>query len=219
MVNISKFMPETKKNNLQDQYDPSLSALPLEELLNNIDSQLTGRGGYEFDINDPDINDPGKDTNRFNNKQYIKFMLQDILMAIPLSTALEISRCPRITPLPNLPDWVLGVSNIRGEIISIVDIKSFFDLSTPRLKRTQRLIIIHDHEIKLGILVDKIMGIILPEQVNREIQKQLYNRADSAPGSWTEYVSGGVSLPEGLLNIIDVNKLLSGSRMNAFKSD
>ena len=141
-------------------------------------------------------------------------------MAFPLSSVLEIDRCPRITPLPNLPAWILGVSNIRGEIISIVDIKSFFNMSRPGIKRTQRLIIIHNHEIKIGILADKIMGIIFSEQIDMEIQKQLYNRTDSNDtGSWASYVLGGISLAEGLLNIIDVNKLLSDPQMNAFGSE
>lgn len=190
------------------------SVLPLEELLNNIDKELTENGNYGFDKNNF-----SSDSDRFKSRQYIKFILQDILMAFPLSSVLEIGRCPRITPLPNLPAWILGVSNIRGEIISIVDIKSFFNMSRPGIKRTQRLIIIHNKEIKIGIPADKIMGIIFSEQIDTEIQNQLYKRTDSDAGSWTSYVSGGISLAEGLLNIIDVNKLLSDSRMNAFGSE
>jgi len=202
-------MPEILKNNIENQ-----SAVPLEELLDNIDKELTETDNYGFDKNNF-----SSDTDRFRNMQYIKFILQDIFMAFPLSAVLEIGRCPRITPLPNLPAWILGVSNIRGEIISIVDIKSFFNMSRPGIKRTQRLIIIHNQEIKIGILADKITGIIFPEQIDTEIQNQLYNRADSDAGSWSSYVSGGISFAEGLLNIIDVNKLLSDPRMNAFSSE
>ncbi|MDM8537960.1 chemotaxis protein CheW [Desulfobacterales bacterium HSG17] len=190
------------------------SAVPLEDLLNDIDKELTENISSGFDRNDF-----SSDKDRFRNRQYIKFILQDILLAFPLSAVLEIGICPRITPLPNLPGWILGVSNIRGEIISIVDIKSFFNLTHSRVKRTQRLIIMHNQEIKIGILADKIMGIIFSEQIDTEIQNQLYKRTDSDAGLWTSYVSGGISLPEGLLNIIDVNRLLSDSRMNAFGSD
>jgi len=190
------------------------SAVPLEELLNNINKELTAAGNYGLDKKDSI-----PDAVRLNNRQYIKFILQDILMAFPLSAVLEIGRCPRITPLPNLPIWILGISNIRGEIISIVDIKSFFNMSPPGIKRTQRLIIIHSKETKLGIMADKIMGIIFPEHIDTEIHKQLYNRTDYDPGSWTSCVSGCISLPEGLLNIIDVDKLLSDPRINAFGTE
>lgn len=212
-------MPETINKNHQHQFAVPLAAVPLaavplEDILNDIDKELAGKASYGFNKNSSSSN-----TGCFKNSQYIKFILQDILMAFPLSAVLEIGSLPRITRLPNLPDWILGVSNIRGEIISIVDIKAFFNMSRPGIKRTQRLIIIHNMEIKIGILADKIMGIIFSEHIDKEIQNQIYKRTDCDPGSWTSYVSGGISLPDGLINIIDVNKLLSDPKMNAFGTD
>ncbi len=155
----------------------------------------------------------------FSTIPYIRFMLDDILMAVPLSTALEIGRQPRITQLPNLPAWVLGVSNIRGEIISIVDLKAFFSMARPGLKRNQRFIIIHNAEMKTGIMVDRIIGIYTPERIDTGTRIQLYRAADAEKMAWTAYVSGVVSLEDTVMNILDTDRLLSCPNLNAFRGE
>ncbi len=87
------------------------------------------------------------------------------MLALPLSSALEIiGHQPDITPLPNLPDWILGISNIRGEIISVIDLKAFFGLSRKQSETSKRVIIVHNQDMKAGIIVDKIMGIFSLDQ-------------------------------------------------------
>jgi purine-binding chemotaxis protein CheW len=176
--------------------------IPLTELVARIDKGF----GQSREADAP------VQTRAHGKHQYIKFMMEDILMAIPLTSASEIGRQPRVTPLPHLPGWVLGVSNIRGEIISVVDLKAFFGLNPPELHRSQRFIIIFNQDMKVGITVDRIMGIFYLDQ-SGESGQRLYQKSEAR---WTSYVSEVVSLPEGLLNVLDVDSLLSSSQMNAF---
>ncbi len=150
------------------------------------------------------------------------------------SQALEISRRPDITPLPNLPDWVLGVSNIRGEIISITDLKFFFGLPIQKKNNAgtgKMVIILHNHEIKVGAVVDRVTGIFSPERTGKKIQSSPYKKDPGFSeknsdylGELISYISGVIYTgetadKENLVNILDIDKLLASPRMNAFRTE
>lgn len=156
---------------------------------------------------------------RYGIRQYIRFAVADILMAVPLFSVLEIGRHPRITSLPNLPGWVLGVSNIRGEIISMIDLKAFFGIAPPSSARKRRFIVIHNPDMKVGIIIDRIIGILTLDPTAPEKRNDLYDTADAETLQWTAFVSEAVPMGEMLLHVIDVGKLLTAPRMNAFRSE
>lgn len=148
------------------------------------------------------------------HKQFILFAIEDTQFAIPLSNALEIGHQPDITPLPNLPKWVLGISNIRGEIISLINFKAFLGISSSGAKGERRFIIIRNQKIKVGIIVDKIMGILSLDPSDGEIQNNPYRKGEIA-----NYIQGTAVSGESVTNILDIDKLLSSPRMNEFKAD
>ena len=143
--------------------------------------------------------------------QYILFALEKTLFALPLSSALEIGRRPEITPLPNLPNWVLGISNIRGEIISFISLKTFFGISSTGSKVGRRYLILHNHDMKAGIIVDRIMGLLFLDQIDAQLQNSPYREGEIA-----NYILGVTVSGENLTNILDIDKLLSSPRMTGF---
>jgi len=64
-----------------------------------------------------------------------------------------------ITPVPCTPPFVLGLINVRGRIISVIDIKSFFNLPEKGLTDLNKVIILHDGEMEFGILADSVLGV------------------------------------------------------------
>ena len=64
-----------------------------------------------------------------------------------------------ITPVPCTPPFVLGLINVHGRIISVIDIKNFFGLPVKGLTDLNKVIIMHDGEMEFGILADTILGI------------------------------------------------------------
>ena len=207
-VESEKAMVDKSGNAVQLHSDKQHSAIPLEELIAEIDME-TGQA---------DEISGGPKSEDYGSDQYIRFFLEDIPLALPLSSALEIGHRPDITPLPNLPDWIMGVSNIRGEIISIVDLKAFFRLPSHELKRNRRFIIVHNQDMKVGIVVDRIIGIFSLDRTNTDIRNSPYEEGEIA-----SYISGVViserENKENLLNLLDIVKLLSSPRMNAFRSE
>lgn len=196
--------------------------IPLEALIAEIDREtehVSGKTGELPPQSIPLLSQEDKTSEGHTYDQYIRFFLEDIPLILPLSSALEIGRQPVITPLPNLPDWVLGVSNIRGEIVSIVDLKRFLKLPSEGVRRTQRFIIVRNHEMKVGLIVDSIMGLLSLDRDQADfIQGSPYEKGEIA-----SYISGVVSLEaqqsDQMVNIFDIDKFLSSPRMTAFRNE
>ena len=206
-------MNKSEKNlNSSTKNRPDINTPPLDELIGEIDRQLEKIAGPEL----------GKDENpeawqrastRLQN-QFIRFSMENTIFALPLSSALEIGHRPNITPLPNLPGWILGISNIRGEIISFVNLKSFLGIPSSGTQVEKRFVIIHNHEMKIGIIVDKLLGIISLDQIDSDIQSSPYREGEIA-----NFISGVALSGEQLLNILAIDKLMSSPRLTDFKND
>jgi len=197
------------------------SPIPLEELVSNIDGEADGySANAKTKTGFPSA---GTETGKADDrKQYIRFLLEDILFALPLSSALEIGDQPAVCPLPNLPDWILGVSNIRGEILSIIDLKAFFGLPSGKIKRNRRFITVFNRDMKVGIIVDKITGILSPNQTDTDIVRKSPYVNEGTGTEILSYVSGVITSDndeKNILNIFDTEKFLSCPRMTAFRSE
>lgn len=196
----------------------SKKMVSLDELIAEIDAETSGSNEQEIADKKNEASE-----NISSHEQYIRFCLEDIQLAIPLSSALEIGHRPDITHLPNLPDWVLGVSNIRGEIISMVDIKTFFGLQLLKKKyipASQKMaIVVHNQDMKVGMIVDRVMGIFYLDRTDKDILKSPYEGESELASYVSGVVAPGESSEDNLLNMLDINKLLSSPRMNAFRSE
>lgn len=210
-------MSKTENDNTTDFSGTSLSVTSLDSLIAQIDqetgpSEFTGAEEGKEEEAPQAASDQKRETEYM--EQYIRFYLDDVLLAIPLSNALEIGHRPAITYLPNLPEWILGVSNIRGEIVSIIDLKLFFGLPAQKLARDRRFITVRNKEIRVGFIVDRIVGIYSPDRTQTQIQASPYEE-----GELSSFISGVMIIDDQLVNILDVDKLLSSQKMNAFRGE
>jgi len=124
--------------------------------------------------------------------------------------ALEIKRIRVIHPLktltviPGVPDFVKGVINLRGEIVSVVDLKIFFELPDDGVTRLSQVIILSGGDMEFGILADKILGI-------SEIPKSaLQPSLATLTGIRQDYLKGVTG--DGRV-VLDDEKLLSDKKM------
>lgn len=62
------------------------------------------------------------------------------------------------TPLPRLPAYILGVINVRGQIIPVVDLKKLFHLPEQGITEMNKVIILNDEQMEFGILADEVHG-------------------------------------------------------------
>ena len=87
--------------------------------------------------------------------------LGDEEFALPLNEVLEVQRFPPVTPTPHTPEWLLGVTNRRGEILSVVDLAAFLGRPAASPSPGRRLIVVRSgrDELTTGLVVDRLCGL------------------------------------------------------------
>jgi purine-binding chemotaxis protein CheW len=90
--------------------------------------------------------------------EVLEFRLSHETYAIEISWIAETYPLRDLTPLPGTPPFVLGIINVRGRILSVIDIRVFFDLPLKGLTNLNKVIILQSGEMEFGILADEIIG-------------------------------------------------------------
>ncbi len=88
----------------------------------------------------------------------VSFRLNDYLFTVGISEITEILPVPQVTPLPGVKPWAKGIANVHGRLIPIIDLRVFFDLPTSSEAGYQRIIIIEQKELSVGVIVDEVYG-------------------------------------------------------------
>jgi purine-binding chemotaxis protein CheW len=101
---------------------------------------------------------PVKTENKIMPVEILKFRLAYQEYAIPMDQIREVDLTGEITPVPGTPEYITGICAIRGEIISLVDLREFFKIHGKGLTDLNRVIVITDGTITFGILADFITG-------------------------------------------------------------
>lgn len=91
--------------------------------------------------------------------EIVEFMLAHERYGVELSFVREIHPLTNLTPLPCTPAFVLGIVNLRGEIISVIDIKKFFDLPEKGLSDLNKVVVLQSATMHFGVLADAILGV------------------------------------------------------------
>jgi chemotaxis signal transduction protein/chemotaxis regulatin CheY-phosphate phosphatase CheZ len=133
-------------------------------------------------------------------QQYIGFYLNDCEYTIPILKVREIVNMPAITRMPQTPEYIEGVTNLRGAIIPVVNLKSLIRLDSNGSK-SHKVIIVASGKMTFGILVDGITGVI-------NISESDIERAERFLNDSTEQVEGVVKLNDRLVVLLDTRKLL-----------
>jgi len=87
----------------------------------------------------------------------------------------EIINLPFYTPIPNVPEHIIGVFNFRGDIISLTDLSIFLNISTQDITNFNKIIIIENNEFSTGLLVSNIENLITISQKNIEEEISIFN--------------------------------------------
>ena len=88
----------------------------------------------------------------------LEFRLSGESYAVEMSYISETLPLAEFTPLFCTPPFVLGITNLRGRIISIIDLRRFFELPAPGLSDLNRVIVVGDGSVEFGVLADEIIG-------------------------------------------------------------
>ncbi|MGQ9569272.1 MAG: protein phosphatase CheZ [Thermodesulfovibrionales bacterium] len=141
--------------------------------------------------------------------QYVGFNIGNNECTVPLLKVREIINIPTITKMPQSPPYIEGLTNLRGNIIPIVNLRKLINLdgdNTP-----DKVIVLSDEKLNFGILVDGVTGVINIDDSAIEPAENILNKEN------INYFSGIAKLPDRLVCLLDTKKLLLFDEMNIFE--
>lgn len=133
--------------------------------------------------------------------QIVIFQLSGEEYAVDITQSKQIIKLSKITPVPNTPDFVRGVINLRGQIIPVIDLKRRFLLHGSEEK--ERIITVEVRDILIGLLVDNIKEVLW-----YDVERELEPAPEVIGGMKQEFVKGIVKRGERLIVLIDLEELL-----------
>ena len=135
--------------------------------------------------------------------QWVTFHLENEKYGIKVMQVQEVLRMTEIAPVPGAPHYVIGIINLRGNVVTVIDTRRRFGLSDAESDDETRIVIIEADNNVVGILVDSVAEVVDLKTSEIETAPNVGNDESS------KYIQGVSSRDDELLILVDVNKLLS----------
>lgn len=135
--------------------------------------------------------------------QIVSFKLANEEYGVDIMRAQEIIMPGPITRLPEVPDFVCGLINLRGHIIPIVDLRKRFGLATKENDEHTRIIVVNVEGRTIGMVVDAVTEVL---RINND---QVEPPPSSIAGIECDYVRGLVQFEDKLLILLNIEQILS----------
>ncbi len=135
--------------------------------------------------------------------QWVTFMLDNEKYGINVMQVREVLRDIEIAPVPGAPSYVLGIINLRGNVVTVIDTRSRFGLPAVEINDESRIIIIETMDQIVGLLVDSIAEVADIPKSQIELTPNVGNDDSS------KYIQGVHSREGELLILVAVEKVLS----------
>lgn len=135
--------------------------------------------------------------------QFATFYVGELLMGVDIRLVQEINRQLEMTPVPNAPSHVRGVINLRGEVATVIDLRTVLGLPPAEQTRDTRNLIVHSQNEAIGLLVDRISDILTlyPDQVSEPP-----SNVDGVDG---KFFLGVHTLEKEICVLLDVEQVLA----------
>ena len=144
--------------------------------------------------------------------QWVTYRLDEETYGINVMQVQEVLRYTEIAPVPGAPDYVLGIINLRGNVVTVIDTRARFGLPPTETTDNTRIVIIESDEQVVGILVDSVAEVVYLRS----------SEIDSTPNVGTEesakFIQGVSNRNGNLLILVDLNKLLSDEEWDEMSS-
>ncbi len=144
--------------------------------------------------------------------QWVTFRLEEEVYGVNVMQVQEVLRMTDIAPVPGAPSYVLGIINLRGNVVTVMDTRSRFALPPHEADDATRIVIIEAEDQVVGIMVDSVAEVVYLKQSDIEVAPNVGNEESS------RYIQGVANRDEGLLILVDLDKLLTDDEWKEFNS-
>lgn len=135
--------------------------------------------------------------------RYVLFLLDTQAFALPLAGVEQVIRAVEITPLPQAPPTLVGVIDVHGTVLPVVNIRQQLGLPDQAVQLDDQLVIAQLNERRVAFVVTQVRGIIEPSIRSLVAAKELF------PG--VTHLEGGVKTEDGLIFIHSLDELFAHS--------
>lgn len=144
----------------------------------------------------------------YQEDYFISFGLNEESYCLNLKYVREITKLKNVnlTKVPCVPDFIVGIINLRGDFITIVDIKKFLNIPKTGITEKTKIIVIRTENIQIGLVVDDVFGIqnIPNEKLNHNIQTK-YEK--------NKFTSAEIMFNDRVMSVFDLKKFLEDERL------
>ena len=134
--------------------------------------------------------------------QFVTFTLNDEEYAVDILSVQEINRITEITKVPNSPDYVEGVINLRGKVIPVINLRSKFGFEEKATDENSRIIIMEIQGIINGVIVDSVSEVL-------RIPASAIEAAPAvASDTISQFIKGLAKLDNRLIILVEINNLV-----------
>lgn len=134
--------------------------------------------------------------------KYVIFKLEDEYYGINIDSVIAIEKMENITRIPNSPDYVKGVINLRGEVVTLIDLKAKLNMESSEDSNNSRIIVVSTEEIVAGLIVDSSSEVI-------EIKpSDIDNPPEDAENGTLIYTNGIGKVNGRLIILLELTKIL-----------
>ncbi len=141
------------------------------------------------------------------DQQYVLFELAGQEYGVNVHQVLSIERIPDITRVPRAPEFVMGVMNLRGEVLPVIDLRKRFALESFEGKEVpreqQRIIVVKLEEITVGMVVDMVRDVL------NIAAEQIEPPPSLVGGIQADYLDGMAKIGERVMVLLNLEKTLN----------
>jgi purine-binding chemotaxis protein CheW len=149
-----------------------------------------------------DINELNNQTETGSQERFIEFSLGKEDYAIPLLMVREVISIPETTPIPKAPKHFIGLMNLRGQVISIVDLRTKLTITPDANDSESAVIIVDFNNINIGIVVDSINKVLAFNTSEIQEMPEVSSQVKTAN------ILGVYKKEDGLTVLLDIAKCL-----------
>jgi purine-binding chemotaxis protein CheW len=134
--------------------------------------------------------------------QVVGFRIGQETFGVPISLVREIVRVPAITSVPNAPDYIEGVINLRGRIIPVVDLRKRFREKVGEPSKKNRIVVVELEGRLIGLMVNSASEVLRIPPADIEAPHDVFQEGE------LNYITGVGKLRGRLIILLDLNKIL-----------
>ena len=141
--------------------------------------------------------------------RWVTFHLADEIYGINVMQVQEVLRLTDVAPVPGAPHYVMGIINLRGNVVTVLDTRKLLDVATGDITDSARIMILESGRVTVGLLVDSVAEVVNIASSDIDPPPSVGNDEGAS------YIQGIYSTEQQILILIDLNKLIAEENRDA----